>query len=309
MHIPVMLNEVIKSIKIIPNGTYIDATFGCGGHSRCILSKLNEKGKLIVIDRDPKSIEFACSIKDRRLIPIHGNFSKILKYSIKYKIFGKVQGILFDLGLSFSQIKDSNRGFSFMHDGPLDMRMNNLHGISAKEWINNANIKDISFVIKEFGEEKFYKKISNVICKYRKIKNINTTKELVNLINKACGYFYKKKHPARRSFQAIRIYINNELQELKLALNDIIKIISPKGRIVFISFHSLEDRIIKKFIINNSRKKIYPYKLPILESKIKNDNIYKLKYFKKIQPSKKEILYNKKSRSAILRFAEKLKYD
>ncbi|MDQ1237720.1 MAG: 16S rRNA (cytosine(1402)-N(4))-methyltransferase RsmH [Wigglesworthia glossinidia] len=307
MHIPVMLNEVIHLLNITPNGIYIDATFGEGGHAKKILSKLNSKGKLIIIDRDPHSIKIAKNIKDPRLTIIHGNFSSITKYAKKYEIFGNIDGILFDFGVSSSQIDNKNRGFSFLKDGPLDMRMNNKFGISASEWINNAKFSDIYFILKNFGEERYAKKIASAIIRNKKKKIITKTSELSDIICRTCGIYYQRnKHPARRSFQAIRIHINSELQEIKNTLKQILPLLKSRGRAIFISFHSLEDRMIKNFIKKNNKIEIYPYDLPILEKKIEKFFKKKLSFFKKFKPSQKEISNNLRSKSAILRCIEKI---
>ncbi|AFA41386.1 S-adenosyl-dependent methyltransferase [Wigglesworthia glossinidia endosymbiont of Glossina morsitans morsitans (Yale colony)] len=307
MHIPVMLNEVIHVINIIPSGTYIDATFGGGGHTKKILSKLNSQGQIIVIDRDPLAIKIASNLQDPRIKVIHGNFSSITQYAKKYNLIGKVNGILFDFGISSFQIDDKNRGFSFLQDGPLDMRMNNMHGISAADWINRAKLSEIYFVLKNFGEERYAKKIAQAIIENKKRKLITKTSELSSIICNTCGIYYQKnKHPARRSFQAIRIHINNELKEIKETLKQILTLLKENGRIVFISFHSLEDRIIKNFINYNSKIQIHPHNLPILESQIQKKFPVKLKKFKKIKPSQQEISNNLRSKSAILRFVEKI---
>lgn len=302
-----MLYEVINLINIIPNGIYVDATFGGGGHAKKILSRLSSQGKLIVIDRDPVAIKIAKNLQDSRMTVIHGNFSSITKYAKQYNIFGKINGILFDLGISSLQINDKNRGFSFLKNGPLDMRMNNMHGISASDWINHAKLSEIYFVLKKYGEERYAKKIAHAIVKNKKKKSITKTSELSSIICNACGMYYQKdKHPARRSFQAIRIHINNELKDIHDTLQQVLNLLKKKGRIVFISFHSLEDRMIKNFINYNSKIQIYPYNLPISEIQIKKNFQIKLKAFKKIKPSQQEISNNLRAKSAILRCIEKI---
>ncbi|WMC20185.1 MAG: 16S rRNA (cytosine(1402)-N(4))-methyltransferase RsmH [Enterobacteriaceae bacterium PSpyr] len=282
-HITVLLNESIKSLKIKKNGIYIDATFGNGGHTKLILSKLSKKGKLFSIDKDPKTIKIAQKIKDNRFKILNINFSDLFKLNLNKQI----NGILFDLGLSSIQLDNPKRGFSFINDGILDMRINQTKGKNAIDWIKNSNIKKLYFVFKKFGEDRFAKRIAIAIYKYSKIKTIISTKELSNLIKLNYNKFYNNKiHPATQYFRAIRIVINNEIQEIKLGLKYALKLLSKKGRLSIISFHSLEDKIIKNFI------------------NIKNFN--KLKFLYKIKPSFYEIKKNYRSRSAILRISEKI---
>ncbi|QFQ32064.1 16S rRNA (cytosine(1402)-N(4))-methyltransferase RsmH [Buchnera aphidicola] len=308
-HIPVMKKELIESLKIEENGIYIDSTFGMGGHSLEILKKLGEKGKLYAIDKDFNSVLIGKKIQDKRFYITHNNFSKILNYARSEKIIKKVDGILFDLGISSLQIEDYKRGFSFKRNGPLDMRMNQTCGITASDWIFQANTEKIIFVLKNFGEERFAKKIAYAIKDYNRKKKITETLELVNIINKAIPKKNIFKHPARRTFQAIRIYINQELEEIKNALEDSLKILKPGGRITVISFHSLEDRIIKKFMIKHSSKASVPYGMPITEKEIDKLKICKLKIIHRILPTCEEIQKNPKSRSSILRTAELKKHE
>lgn len=303
-HISVMKKELIESLKIKKNGIYIDGTFGMGGHSIAILKKLGQEGKLYSIDRDPNSVFIGNQIKDKRFHIIHENFSKILSYA-KYKnIIGKVNGILFDLGTSSLQIEDEKRGFSFKKNGPLDMRMNPNCGISASDWLFKSDMKEIYFVLKNFGEERFSKRIAYAIKNYCKTKKIKSTFELVEIIKKATPIKNKFKHPARRTFQAIRIYINQELEEIKQGLENTLQILKPGGRLSIITFHSLEDRIVKNFMIKNSKKATVPYGLPITENQLNKLKTCKLKIINRIFPTLKEIKKNSRSRSSVLRIAE-----
>ncbi|QFQ32405.1 16S rRNA (cytosine(1402)-N(4))-methyltransferase RsmH [Buchnera aphidicola (Aphis fabae)] len=308
-HIPVMTKELIDSLKIQKNGIYIDSTFGMGGHSIEILKKLGKDGKLYAIDKDLNSVLIGKKIKDKRFCITHDNFSKILNYAKSKKIIGKVDGILFDLGVSSLQIEDYKRGFSFKRNGPLDMRMNQTCGITASDWIFKSDIKKIIFVLKTFGEERFAKKIAYAIKDYNRKKKIKETLELVNVIKKAIPIKNIFKHPARRTFQAIRIYINQELEEIKNALEDVLTILKPGGRITVISFHSLEDRIIKKFMIKHSMKAQIPYGMPITEKEIEKLKLCKLKIINRLFPTDEEIQKNSRSRSSILRTAELKKYE
>lgn len=305
-HIPVMKKELIQSLKIEENGIYIDCTFGAGGHSKEILKSLGKDGKLYSLDRDPLAISIGKNIQDSRFYIIHEKFSNLLNYAKNEKIMGKVNGIIFDLGVSSLQIDDYKRGFSFKKDGPLDMRMNPHSGISASDWLFKSDVKTIAFVLKNFGEEFFSKKIAIAIKNKNTKKKITSTKELSDIIKKSITIKNKFKHPAKRTFQAIRIYINEELEEIKKALDSTLKILKPGGRLLVVSFHSLEDRIVKKFMIKHSRKAIVPYGMPITEEKLKKLKKSKLKIINRILPTKNEIENNPRARSSILRIAEKI---
>ncbi|WP_343189225.1 16S rRNA (cytosine(1402)-N(4))-methyltransferase RsmH [Buchnera aphidicola (Chaitoregma tattakana)] len=304
-HIPVLLKEVIKFLKIKKNGIYIDCTFGTGGHSKQILKRIGKNGFLYSLDKDPSTIKYSKKIISKNFKFINDSFKNLFKYTKKFKINKKVDGILLDLGFSNNQIKNPNRGFSFMLDGPLDMRFNQKRGITAQTWINSSNANEIQNVIKKFGQEKFSKQISKNIVKYRKKKKIKSTLELSNIINKSIYKKNRKRNPSTKTFQAIRIHINKELKNIKKILEDSLKILSVTGRLLVISFNSLEDKIVKKFMKINSTKMFIPSKLPITNTEINILNKgRRLKIFKKIKPSNIEINKNVKSRSAILRIAE-----
>ncbi|AZP36175.1 Ribosomal RNA small subunit methyltransferase H [Candidatus Annandia adelgestsuga] len=305
-HIPVLLKESIKSLNIKNNGFYIDGTFGQGNHSKLILSKLGNYGKLYAIDCDYKSIKIASSIKNNKIKIIHGSFSNIEKYMKKHNMLGKINGILLDLGISNLQLNNYKRGFSFMKDELLDMRMDNTNGIPLYKILNKININELSLILKKYGEEKFCYRIAKKIIIYRKKKKIRTTFDLLKIISKAIPIKNKFKHYATKSFQALRIFINNELNNIKKLLKSSLSVLSKNGRLSIISFNSLEDRIIKKFMKKYSSKINIPQGLPISEKKIKEINFTKLKILKKIIPSHNEIINNIKSRSAILRIAEKI---
>ncbi|CUX96337.1 Ribosomal RNA small subunit methyltransferase H [Candidatus Gullanella endobia] len=308
LHFTVLLNEAVKSLNLRPNGIYLDGTFGRGGHSRLILSKLNAQGRLFAIDCDPSAIEAAKTIQDSRFTIIHGPFSAMVEYMAQRDLLGKVDGILLDLGLSSPQIDDPNRGFSFMRDGPLDMRMNTTYGQSAAQWLSQASVQEIALVFKTFGEERFSNRIAQAIVAYNHQKPITRTHELAKLISNTVPFHDKHKHPATRCFQAIRIYINNELEEIRTALDGMLTVLAPGGRLAIISFHSLEDRLVKQFIRQNSRGYQLPIGLPLTSSQIalQYHNQRQLKALGKIKPSEKEISNNPRARSSILRFAEKL---
>ncbi|WP_168867491.1 16S rRNA (cytosine(1402)-N(4))-methyltransferase RsmH [Enterobacteriaceae endosymbiont of Plateumaris braccata] len=310
-HIPVMLKESINSLNVKKNGIYIDATYGCGGHTKLILSKLGEKGRIYAVDCDIKTILFN-KIIDKRIIYINEKFSNLINI-LDSKVLGTIDGILFDLGFSSFQLNDPKRGFSFISNGPLDMRFNQSNGITAAQWIQKVSKDKLSYVLKKYGEEKFAKKIACNIKQYIKKNKLNNTIDLSKLI---CSIVYKfkknkkkYKHPATRSFQAIRIFINKELEELKKALYNSLRILKKGGIISVISFHSLEDRIIKKFMkmhsINNDK---YHFGVPLTEKEINNlsKKNYKLKIINRIFPNPKEIYNNPRSRSAILRVGQKI---
>ena len=305
-HITVLLNEAVEGLAIDPNGIYIDGTFGRGGHSRLILSQLGEKGRLIAIDRDPRAIAEAETIKDPRFQIVHSAFSAIPEICQQLELVGKINGILLDLGVSSPQLDEAERGFSFMRDGPLDMRMDTTKGLSAMEWLAQVSVEDLAWVLKEFGEERFAKKIAQAVVFYNKSapEKISRTLELANIVANAVPFKDKHKHPATRTFQAIRIFINSELDELEKALNSAIRVLASQGRLSIISFHSLEDRMVKQFMRKHSKGEAVPKGLPILESEL-NKNIPLKTISKAIMPTDAEIEANPRSRSAVLRIAEK----
>ncbi len=310
-HISVLLNESIDGLNIKPDGVYIDGTFGRGGHSRTILSKLGENGRLYSIDRDPQAIEEAKKITDPRFTIIHGPFSGIAEYAKQYQLEGKVDGVLFDLGVSSPQLDDAERGFSFMKDGPLDMRMDPTSGIPVSEWLAKADIDDITWVIREFGEDKHARRIARAISEYcanEENEPLTRTSQLAKLISDAAPKSFKeKKHPATRSFQAFRIYINSELEEIDKALVGAAGVLAPEGRLSVISFHSLEDRMVKRFIRKESKGPQVPHGIPMTEAQIQALGSANLTTIgKAIKPTDQEIEMNPRSRSSVLRIAEKL---
>lgn len=305
-HITVLLNEAVDGLAIKPNGIYIDGTFGRGGHSRLILSRLGDAGRLIAIDRDPRAIAEANTIHDPRFQIIHSAFSAIPSLCAELDLVGKIDGILLDLGVSSPQLDDAERGFSFMRDGPLDMRMDTTKGISAMDWLAQVSVDDLAWVLKTFGEERFAKRIAQAVVSYNQSANekISRTLQLAQIIAEAVPFKDKHKHPATRSFQAIRIFINRELDELENALGSALSVLAPQGRLSIISFHSLEDRMVKQFMRKQSKGEAVPKGLPILESEL-NKNIPLKTIGKAVMPSEAEIQANPRSRSAVLRIAEK----
>ncbi|ACS84451.1 16S rRNA (cytosine(1402)-N(4))-methyltransferase RsmH [Musicola paradisiaca] len=305
-HTTVLLDEAVNGLNIRSNGIYIDGTFGRGGHSRLILSHLGTDGQLLAIDRDPQAVSAASAIHDARFSIIHGPFSSLADYVAERGLVGRIDGILLDLGVSSPQLDDPERGFSFMRDGPLDMRMDPSRGVSAAEWLMNAEADDIAWVLKTFGEERFAKRIARAIVERNRVEPLTRTKALAELIAAACPIREKHKHPATRSFQAIRIYINSELDEIERALEGALQVLAPHGRLSVISFHSLEDRIVKRFIRQHSRGPQVPAGLPLTEAQLKSQGGRTLKAVGKMMPSESEVGENPRARSSVLRFAERL---
>ena len=310
-HSTVLLHETVEGLALKENGIYIDGTFGRGGHSRLILSKLADNGKLIAIDRDPKAVAEAKKIQDPRFHIEHNTFSEILSICEKLGLVGKIDGILLDLGVSSPQLDDAARGFSFMKDGPLDMRMDDSKGMSAAEWLQRVSEQDLAWVLKTFGEERFAKKIASAIVNYNKsaVQNggecLTRTLQLAELIAQTVPFKDKHKHPATRSFQAIRIFINSELDELEKVLRSALTVLAPGGRLSIISFHSLEDRMVKHFMRKQSQGEAIPKGLPLREDQIQRNQRLKV-IGKAIMPSEDEIAQNPRARSAVLRIAERL---
>lgn len=259
-HVSVLLNESIDALAIKADGIYIDCTFGRGGHSGQVLKQLNEQGHLYAIDRDPTAIEEAKKFADNPSFTInHNPFSELLTVAKEHNIVGKVDGILMDLGVSSPQLDEADRGFSFMKPGPLDMRMDFSRGQTAAEWLAEADADDIAWVLKTYGEEKFAKRIARKIVETRDESPLETTLDLAELVKSVVPKSPKeKKHPATRTFQGIRIYINSELQEIEQALKASIEVLKPGGRLSVISFHSLEDRLVKQFMRKESKAKPVP---------------------------------------------------
>ncbi|WP_281560715.1 16S rRNA (cytosine(1402)-N(4))-methyltransferase RsmH [Thalassomonas sp. RHCl1] len=305
-HISVLLEEAVSGLEINPDGCYIDCTFGRGGHSGLILSKLSEKGRLIAIDRDVTAIAAAEKFADDARFTIeHEGFAALEQIAQKHDLIGKVDGVLLDLGVSSPQLDDAERGFSFMQDGPLDMRMDTTRGKTAAQWLAEADVEDISWVLKTFGEEKHAWRIANAIVDSREENPLTRTGQLAKLIKTTAPQREIKKHPATRSFQAIRMYINSELDQIEQALNASLSVLSQGGRLVVISFHSLEDRLVKQFMKKHSQGKKVPRGLPVSEEELQKGKKLAL-VGRKLKPSKQEVEDNVRSRSSVMRVAERL---
>ena len=301
-HDSVLFNESLEGLNINPNGVYVDATFGRGGHTKGLLDQLGNSGKVIAFDQDIEAINYAkANLNDSRLTSVHSNFSK-LEYELdNLNLLGKINGILMDLGISSPQIDNANRGFSFNKDGPLDMRMDQTQKLTAAIWLRECSEVEIANALYNYGDEKRSRIIALTVKKYLQNNEINTTLDLANLISTVVKPG-KNKHPATRSFQAIRIVINDELKKLSEALDQSIGALSTNGRLAIITFHSIEDRIVKQFIRKHSRPKEILKGLPI---RTDDNSQCILKDLGKIKPSRQEILSNRRSRSAILRLVEK----
>jgi 16S rRNA (cytosine1402-N4)-methyltransferase len=304
-HTTVLLDDAVNALNIKEDGIYIDGTFGRGGHSRLILSQLGEQGRLFAIDRDPQAIAAAAAIEDPRFTIIHGPFSALAEYMEARDLTGKVDGILLDLGVSSPQLDDAERGFSFMRDGPLDMRMDPTRGLSAAEWLLQAEENDIAFVLKTYGEERFAKRIARAIVERNRLQPMTRTKELAEVIAAATPVKDKFKHPATRSFQAIRIWVNSELEEIEQALKGSLLALAPGGRLSVISFHSLEDRLVKRFMREQSRGPQVPAGLPMTEAQLQKLGGRQLKALGKMMPDEAEVAENPRARSSVLRIAER----
>jgi 16S rRNA (cytosine1402-N4)-methyltransferase len=298
-HTTVLLSEAVDALDIKPDGTYVDATFGRGGHSRLILSKLSPQGRLIAFDKDLDAIAAAEQIQDPRFSIRHQGFTHLGELDA-----GSIDGVLMDLGVSSPQIDNPARGFSFRNDGPLDMRMDTTRGQSVSEWLAEAEIQHIAEVIREYGEERFALQIAKAIDARRQERGVPTsTSELAQLVADTVKTREPGKDPATRTFQAFRIFINAELEELQQALSASLQVLRPGGRLAVISFHSLEDRIVKQFITQHSRE-VYDRRAPFAAPKVMD-----FKAIDRVKPSAAEVEGNPRSRSAIMRVAERLGAD
>lgn len=303
-HTTVLLHEAVDALNIRSDGVYVDATFGRGGHSRLILSHLGETGRLVVFDKDPQAIEVALQLarNDKRVAVIHDGFVNFQAALQKLGI-REVDGVLFDLGISSPQVDDAQRGFSFRFDAPLDMRMDTTRGQSAAEWLALADEREISHVIKTYGEERFSRQIARAIVQQREIKPINTTKQLATLIAQQVRTRERGQDPATRTFQAIRILINRELEEIETVLPQVAAYLRVGGRLAVIAFHSLEDRIVKQFMRQHSMPALLPKWAAIRSQDLPMPPLQLIG--KAIKASDKEVAGNQRARSAILRVAQR----
>ncbi len=305
-HQPVLLHEATDALSIKPTGIYLDGTFGRGGHSGAIIKQLSEEGHLLATDRDPEAVAAANEAfgNDPRFTIVRANFTELYNECVKRDWLGKVDGILLDLGVSSPQLDDRERGFSMRDNGPLDMRMDPDSGLSAAEWLEKAKVNEIAEVLKKYGEERFAKRIARAIVAHRDEHGPFTdTATLSKVISEANPKWERERHPATRSFQAIRIEINAELKAIELFLENVVELLAPGGRLVVISFHSLEDRRIKRFMRDLARGDNFPPDLPITADQINPE----LKLVgKAVRASEAELERNPRARSAVMRVAERM---
>lgn len=301
-HRTVLLEEAVDALQIDgerANGVYVDGTFGRGGHSRRILERLGPKGRLIAFDKDPQAIATAEAIADARFSIVHDSFATMKEALAAYGV-AQVDGVLLDLGISSPQVDEAARGFSFRLDGPLDMRMDTTRGMSAAEWLASESEQTIGKVIRDYGEERFAIQIAKAIVARRAVNPISSTRQLAEIVAHAVKTREKGKDPATRTFQAIRIYINKELEELEIGLDAALEKLAPHGRLAVISFHSLEDRIVKRFMAAQANAPQPDRRLPIRAVDLPQPA---LKLLAKMKPSDAEVAANPRARSAIMRVA------
>ncbi|HXF67164.1 MAG TPA: 16S rRNA (cytosine(1402)-N(4))-methyltransferase RsmH [Burkholderiales bacterium] len=301
-HTAVLLEQAVDGLNVRGDGCYVDCTFGRGGHSRLILARLGAGGRLLALDRDPQAVSAGGEIEDARFRILHGRFSRLAELAAAAGI-RRADGILFDLGVSSPQLDDPARGFSLRHDAPLDMRMDPSAGESAAQWLARAPEREIREVIQNYGEERFAKQIAAAIVAARARRPLRTTRELAALVAKTVPSREPRQDPATRTFQAIRIHLNQELEELSLVLPQCLELLAPGGRLVVISFHSLEDRIVKRFMREHARPAA-PAGLPLRAHELPRPRLRLVG--RALRPSAAEIAANPRARSAVMRVAEKL---
>ena len=301
-HITVLLNEAVEALAIKPAGIYVDGTFGRGGHSRAVLAQLGPEGRLIAFDRDPVAIAAGSRIEDPRFELVHAPFSAFAE-ALAERGVDKVDGVLLDLGVSSPQLDEAERGMSFRFDAPLDMRMDTTRGLTAAEWLAEAPVAEITRVLREYGEERFAYEIAKAIAAARTGGHVATTGQLAALVEKTVRTREPGQHPATRTFQALRICVNQELEELSLVLPQVVAALAPGGRLVVISFHSLEDRIVKRFMRDASRPPQLPARLPVRAADLPKPKLARVG--KPVWPSDDEVAANPRSRSAVMRVAER----
>jgi len=301
-HAAVLAEEAVEGLQVRGDGCYVDCTFGRGGHSRLILGRLGATGRLIAIDRDPQAVAAGGEIRDARFRMLHGRFGEIAALAARAGV-GRADGILLDLGVSSPQLDEPARGFSFRHDAPLDMRMDPGTGATAAAWLGTAPEAEIREVIRSHGEERFAKQIAAAIVAARARGPVGTTRQLAEIVAKAVPTREPQQDPATRTFQAVRIHVNQELEELSLALPQCVALLAPGGRLVVISFHSLEDRIVKRFLRDNARADTLPPRLPLRAAQLPRPRLRLVG--RAVRPSAAEVSGNPRARSAVMRVAER----
>ncbi len=301
-HVPVLAAQALAALAVRADGVYVDATFGRGGHSRLILQALGPAGRLVAMDRDPAAIAAGRAIADPRFTLVHARFAQLSEVLDTLRL-DKVDGVLLDLGVSSPQLDEAARGFSLRLDGPLDMRMNPGEGMSARDWLAQAGEREIAEVIRDYGEERFAKSIARALVAARAAAPIDTTARFAQIVAGAVRTREPGQHPATRSFQAVRIYLNRELEELMSVLPQAVDRLSPGGRLAVISFHSLEDRIVKRFLRAEAAGERLPDKLPLREAERTPGRLHLLG--RAVRASAEEVAANPRARSAVLRVAER----
>ena len=300
-HVPVLLEEAVAALRVRADGVYVDGTFGRGGHSAAILALLGVRGRLLAFDQDPAALA-SHAIADRRLELIHGRFST-MKQELTARGVSRVAGVLLDLGVSSPQLDEAHRGFSFSADGPLDMRMDPTRGETAADWLNRATEQEIREVVATYGEERFAKQVAGAIVAARGREPFRTTRQLAEVVGVAVRTREPGKHPATRTFQALRIHLNQELAELEVTLPQAVDLLEPGGRLAVISFHSLEDRIVKNFLREGARADKLPRGVPVRAKDLPEPALHLVG--RAIRPSDAELAANPRARSATLRVAER----
>jgi len=304
IHQTVLLREAVDALVTLPGGFYVDGTFGRGGHSRQLLRSLDSSGRVLGVDKDPQAQAEAHKLAESepRLTFFHGSFAE-LPQQLSGMGIDAVDGILLDLGVSSPQLDDGDRGFSFMRDGPLDMRMDTSRGETAAQWLSRADLQDIARVLKDYGEERFARRIASAIVAAREVSPIETTGQLARMVSEAHPRWEKHKHPATRSFQAIRIKVNRELEDLQVFLSVALDMLRVGGRLVVISFHSLEDRLVKRYMRDMARGDSLPRGVPVTDSQL---NRRMRLVGRSVKASAEEVADNVRARSAVMRIAEKI---
>ena len=301
-HVTVLLEEAVEALAVRDDGVYVDGTFGRGGHSRAILARLGAGGRLIAVDRDPTAVEAAAAIRDSRFTIVHAPFSEMSGALDAHEV-GMVQGILLDLGVSSPQLDEPARGMSFRFDAPLDMRMDTSRGQTAAQWLADASVGQIREVLRDYGEERFAHAIAKALVAARAGEPVATTGQLAAIVEKAVRTREPGQHPATRTFQALRILVNQELEELSLVLPQCVDRLAPGGRLVVISFHSLEDRIVKRFMRDAARPPNLPARLPLRASELPTPALRLVGRAQR--PGERERSLNPRARSAVMRVAER----
>ena len=300
-HTTVLLHEAVEALQVKPDGVYVDCTFGRGGHSRLILEKLGAAGRLIALDKDPAAVAAGQAINDPRFVMVHSGFARLAEVLRKLCV-AEVDGVLLDLGMSSPQLDDEQRGFSFRFDAPLDMRMDTSSGQTAAEWLATADEALLGEVIRDYGEERFAKQIARALVAARQEQPVVTTHQLSEIVAKAVRTREPGKNPSTRTFQAIRIYLNQELEELARVLPQCVNCLRPEGRMVIISFHSLEDRMVKHFLRDMAQGDKLPHKLPIRAADVPKGRLRLVG--KAVRATAQEVADNPRARSAVMRVAE-----